>query len=348
MEFTRLGRTDFKVSRVCLGTMTWGEQNTEAEAHRQLSYALDRGVNFLDTAEMYPVPPRGETQGRTERYIGSWLKDAKTRDQVVIATKAAGPLRGMSHIRTETGDTRLDRANLRAAVETSLQRLGIDHIDLYQMHWPDRRTATFGQTAYVHEPDPAEVPIDATLDALGELVKEGKIRAVGVSNETPWGLARYLALAEFRGLPRVASIQNAYNLVNRVFEQGLAEVALREECGLLAYSPLGGGTLSGKYVGGAKPAGARMTLFTRFTRYNSASGQQAIERYVTLAREHGLDPAQMALAFCDAQPFVTSTIIGATSMDQLKSDLDAFDLTLAPEVLQGIASIHAELPNPCP
>ncbi|MEI9983469.1 MAG: NADP(H)-dependent aldo-keto reductase [Aliidongia sp.] len=346
MDYVRLGRTDFNVSRVCLGTMTWGEQNTEAEAHRQLSYALDRGVNFIDTAEMYPVPPRGETQGRTESYIGSWLKDAKTRDQVIIATKAAGPLRDMHHIRG--GDTHLDRANLRAAVETSLQRLGIDHIDLYQMHWPDRRTTTFGQTAYVHAEDPEEVAIDATLAALDELVKEGKIRAIGVSNETPWGLARYLALAEFRGLPRVASIQNAYNLVNRVFEQGLAEIALREDCGLLAYSPLGGGSLSGKYLNGAKPAGARMTLFTRFTRYNSALGQKAIERYVTLARDNGLDPAQMALAFVHHQAFVTSTIIGATSMDQLKSDVDAFDLKLPPELLQSIAALHAEIPNPCP
>jgi aryl-alcohol dehydrogenase-like predicted oxidoreductase len=342
MDYTRLGRTDIQVSRVCLGTMTWGEQNTEAEAHRQLSYALERGVTFIDTAEMYPVPPRGETQGR----IGSWLKAAKTRDRVVIATKAAGPLRDINHIRA--GETHLDRANLRAAVETSLKRLGIEQIDLYQMHWPDRRTTTFGQTTYVHAEDPEEVAIDATLEALDELVKEGKIRAIGVSNETPWGLARYLALAEFRGLPRVASIQNAYNLVNRVFEQGLAELALREECGLLAYSPLGGGTLSGKYLGGARPEGARMTLFTRFTRYSSARGKQAIERYVLLAREHGLDPAQMALAFVHAQNFVTASIIGATSLDQLKSDLDAFDLTLTPEVLQSIAAIHDEIPNPCP
>jgi aryl-alcohol dehydrogenase-like predicted oxidoreductase len=195
MDYVRLGRTDFRVSRVCLGTMTWGEQNTEAEAHRQLSYALDRGINFIDTAEMYPVPPRGETQGRTEAYIGSWLKDAKTRDKVVIATKAAGPQRDMHHIRN--GTMRLDRANLRAAVETSLQRLGIDHIDLYQTHWPDRRTTTFGQTSYIHDVDPEEVAIDATLEALGELVKEGKIRAIGVSNETPWGLARHLVLIEF-------------------------------------------------------------------------------------------------------------------------------------------------------
>jgi aryl-alcohol dehydrogenase-like predicted oxidoreductase len=346
MIYTRLGRTDFNVSRVCLGTMTWGEQNTEAEAHQQLSYALDRGINFLDTAEMYPVPPNGETQGRTEAYIGSWLKAEGTRDKVIIATKAAGPLRGMGHIRG--GDTHLDRANLRAAVEASLTRLGIDHIDLYQMHWPDRRTTTFGQTTYVHTEDPAEVAIEATLDALAELIKEGKIRAIGVSNETPWGLARYLALAEFRGLPRAASIQNAYSLVNRVFEQGLSEIALREGCGLLPYSPLGGGTLSGKYIGGARPEGSRMVLFKRFTRYDGEFGKEATGRYVQLARAHGLDPSQMALAWVNAQPFVTSTIIGATSMAQLATDIDAFDLVLPPEVLAGIEAIHAEIPNPCP
>jgi aryl-alcohol dehydrogenase-like predicted oxidoreductase len=346
MDYVRLGRTDIKVSRVCLGTMTFGEQNTEEDAHRQLSYALDRGVNFIDAAEMYPVPPRAETQGRTEAYIGSWVKATKTRDQVVIATKVTGPSRGMSHLRD--GETHLDRTNIRAAVEASLKRLGVDAIDLYQIHWPDRITTTFGTTSYVHTPDPAEVPIEVTLDALAELVREGKIRAVGVSNETPWGLDRYLALAEFRGMPRVASIQNAYNLVNRIFEQGLVEVALREDCGLLAYSPLGGGTLSGKYVGGARPPGSRMTLFTRFTRYDKPAGVKAIEAYVALARKHGMDPAQMALAFIHAQPFVTSTIIGATTMEQLKTDLDAFSVALPPEVLDGIAAIHAEIPNPCP
>jgi aryl-alcohol dehydrogenase-like predicted oxidoreductase len=346
MIYTRLGRTDFEVSRACLGTMTWGQQNTESEAHRQLSYALDRGINFLDTAEMYPVPPDGLTQGRTEAYIGSWLKAAKTRDQILIATKAVGPLRGIGHIRG--GNTHLDRANLRAAMDTSLQRLGIDHIDLYQTHWPDRRTTTFGQTKYLHADDPEEVAIEATLDALAELVKDGKIRAIGVSNETPWGLSRHLALAEFRGLPRVASIQNAYNLVNRTFEQGLSEIAQREDCGLLAYSPLGGGTLSGKYLNDARPEGARMTLFTRFTRYDGSLGKQAIARYVALAREHGLDPSQMALAFVNAQPFVTSTIIGATTLAQLKADIDAFDLVLSPEVLAAIEAIHAEIPNPCP
>ena len=346
MEYRRLGRTDIEVSRVCLGTMTFGQQNTETEAHDQLSLAIDQGVNFIDAAEMYPVPPKPETQGLTERHIGSWLKATGLRDKLVIATKGVGAARDMKHIRG--GNARLDGANIRAAVEDSLVRLGTDRIDLYQLHWPDRKTATFGQTTYVHELDPEEVPIESTLDALAGLVEAGKIRAVGLSNETPWGTMRFLALAEQRGLPRVASIQNAYNLVNRTFEQGLAEVALREDCGLLPYSPLGGGTLSGKYLGGARPAGARMTLFTRFTRYDKPEAIEAIGRYVALAREHGLDPAQMALAFVHRQPFVTSTIIGATTTTQLKQDLAAFDLTLSAEVLAGIEAIHRAIPNPCP
>ena len=346
MEYRRLGRTDIEVSRVCLGTMTFGQQNTETEAHDQLSLAIDQGVNFIDAAEMYPVPPKPETQGLTERHIGSWLKATGLRDKLVIATKVVGAARDMKHI--HGGNARLDGANIRAAVEDSLVRLGTDRIDLYQLHWPDRKTATFGQTTYVHELDPEEVPIESTLDALAGLVEAGKIRAVGLSNETPWGTMRFLALAEQRGLPRVASIQNAYNLVNRTFEQGLAEVALREDCGLLPYSPLGGGTLSGKYLGGARPAGARMTLFTRFTRYDKPEAIEAIGRYVALAREHGLDPAQMALAFVHRQPFVTSTIIGATTTAQLKQDLAAFDLTLSAEVLAGIEAIHRAIPNPCP
>ena len=346
MDYRRLGRTDIEVSRVCLGTMTFGEQNTEAEAHEQLSLAYDRGINFIDAAEMYPVPPKPETQCLTESYIGSWLKATGLRDKMVIATKVVGAARGMAHFRG--GNSRLDRTNIRAAIEDSLKRLGTDRIDLYQLHWPDRNTVTFGQTTYTHDLDPDEVAIETTLDALAELVKEGKVRAIGLSNETPWGTMRFLTLAEHRGLPRVASIQNIYNLVSRTFEQGLAEIALREDCGLLPYSPLGGGTLSGKYLGGAKPAGARMTLFTRFTRYNSPEAVDAIGRYVALAREHGLDPSQMALAFCHRQPFVTSTIIGATNLAQLKTDLAGFDLVLSDEVLAGIEAIHKAIPNPCP
>ena len=347
MLYTKLGRTDISVSRVCLGTMTFGEQNTEAEGHAQLDYAVERGVNFIDTAEMYPVPPRAETQGRTEAIIGSWLKARGRRDDLVIATKVAGPPRdGTAHIRP--GKVRLDRANIRAAIESSLRRLGTDYVDLYQLHWPDRATTTFGQTSYEHRLDPDEVPIEVTLEALAELVQEGKVRTIGLSNETPWGTMRFIAAANALGLPRVVSIQNAYNLVNRGFETGLAEVALREDVGLLAYSPLGGGTLTGKYLNGARPAGARMTLFTRFTRYDSAQGQRAIARYVALAREAGWDPAQFALAFVAAQPFVTSTIIGATSREQLETDLGAFDRVLTEPLLAAIQEIHEESPSPCP
>ena len=347
MRYSKLGRTDVSVSRVCLGTMTFGEQNTEAEAHAQLDHAVEAGINFIDTAEMYPVPPRAETKGRTEDYIGSWLKARGGRDKLVIATKVAGPARhGTSHIRP--GKVRLDRPNIEAALDASLKRLGVDHIDLYQLHWPDRNTVTFGQRVYTHDLDPDEVPIEETLAVLGDLVKAGKVREIGLSNETPWGAMRFLAASERLGLPRPVSIQNAYSLVNRNFESGLDEIALREDLGLLAYSPLGGGTLSGKYSNGARPAGARLTLFTRFTRYDSPQGVAATERYVALAREVGLDPSQMALAYIDAKAFVTSTIIGATSMEQLKTDIGAFDVKLDPEVVAQIEAIQLDFTNPCP
>jgi len=348
MKFKALSKTGISVSEICLGTMTWGQQNTEAQAHEQLDYALTRGINFLDTAEMYPVPPRGETQGRTEEYIGSWLTARGKRDDVVIATKVAGPTfrNGISHLRG--GLSRPDKRNISLAIDSSLARLRTDYVDLYQVHWPDRRTPLFGQTDYVHEDSPEDVPIEETLGALGDLVKAGKVRAIGLSNETPWGVMRFLHLAETLGLPRVASVQNAYSLVNRLYEQGLAEVSMREEVALLPYSPLGGGSLSGKYLGGAKPEGARMTLFNRFTRYESEQAQRAIAAYVALAQKHGLDPSQMALAFVASRQFVTSTIIGATSLAQLKTDIDAFDVELSPEVLAGIAEIHKESPNPCP
>ncbi len=336
------------MSEVCLGSMTWGQQNTEAQAHEQLDYALGQGINFIDTAEMYPVPPRAETQGRTEMYIGSWLAARGRRDDLVIATKVAGPAErnGIEYIRP--APVRLDERNIRAAIEGSLRRLRTDYVDLYQLHWPDRRAPIFGQRQYVHAPAEYEVPIEETLDSLARLVKEGKIRAVGLSNETAWGTMRFVQLAQAHGLPRVAAIQNAYSLVNRTFEHGQSEVALREDVGLLAYSPLGGGALSGKYIGGARPEGARMTLFTRFTRYGSPQGVRAIEAYVALARAHGWDPAQMALAFCAAREFMTSTIIGATTMAQLKADIAAFELRLSEELLAGIEAIHTESPNPCP
>jgi aryl-alcohol dehydrogenase-like predicted oxidoreductase len=345
MRFSALGRSGLSVSRVCLGTMTWGEQNTEAEAHQQLDYAVGRGVNFIDTAEMYPVPPRAETQGRTESHIGSWLKARGRRDDLVIATKVSGPARnGTTHIRP--GKVRLDRPNIVAAVDASLKRLGTDYIDLYQLHWPDRNVAMFGQRFYEHAVHPDEVAIEETLAVLGDLVTAGKLRFVGLSNETPWGVMRFLAASERLGLPRPHSIQNVYNLASRAFESGLDEIALREDVGLLAYSPLAGGTLSGKYLNGAQPAGARMTLFSRFNRNNSPQSQAAIERYVALARGAGLDPSQMALAYVDAKAFVTSTIIGATSMEQLKTNIDAFDLSLDPAVTQAIEAVHLDCPNP--
>lgn len=346
MEFRQLGQTDIKVSAICLGTMTWGEQNTEADAHAQLDYALAQGINFIDAAEMYPVPPKPETQGRTEAYIGSWLKARGRRDDIILASKISGPGNGLAHIRD--GRTRYTEPVIRAALESSLQRLQTDYVDLYQLHWPDRNTNFFGQLGYT--PTEEELPphVEETLTALAKLVEEGKVRHIGLSNETPWGLMRFLAAAEQLGLARVVSIQNPYNLLNRSFEIGLAEISLREQVGLLAYSPLAFGMLSGKYLDGARPEGARITLFSRFTRYLKDEGLRATAEYVQLAREHGLSPAQMALAYVTSRPFVTSNIIGATSMQQLQENIDSLSLTLSEEVLAGIEAIHTRQPNPCP
>ncbi|CAN7355692.1 NADP(H)-dependent aldo-keto reductase [Rhizobacter sp. LjRoot28] len=347
MKYRPLGRTGRQVSVIGLGTMTWGQQNTEADAHAQLDAAIEAGVNFVDTAEMYPVPPRPETQGATERHIGTWLRQGGRRDKIVLATKAAGPSRTAqrpSHIRG--GATSFTRQNLEHALNDSLARLQTDHVDLYQLHWPDRTTNTFGQRGYTHAPDEETVPIEETLEALAGLVQAGKVRHVGVSNETPWGLARFLQLAEARGLPRVASIQNAYNLVNRGFETGLSEFARRDDVGLLAYSPLAMGSLSGKYLAGARPPGARITLFDRFGRYKAEPVERATCAYVTLFRRHGLDPAQAALAFVNSRPFVTSTLIGATTLEQLAANIASVDLVLSDEVLAGIEAIQDRYPNP--
>jgi len=345
MEYRRLGNTDIKVSAICLGTMTWGQQNTEAQAHEQLDYAIARGINFIDTAEMYPVPPTAETQGRTEAYIGTWLKKRGRRDDIVLATKVAGPGNGLTYLRE--GKTRFTEAELREALDGSLKRLQTDYVDLYQLHWPSRPTNFFGKLGYDASRPLKPDNIEETLTALGKLVREGKIRHIGLSNETPWGVMRFLALAEQLGLPRVVSIQNPYNLLNRTFEIGLAEVAHRENVGLLAYSPMAFGKLSGKYLDGDCPNG-RISLFSRFTRYQTAEGEKATAEYVRFAREHGLDPAQMALAFVTSRPFVTANIIGATTMEQLKSNIDSFELTLSEEVLAGIEAIHQRQPNPCP
>lgn len=344
MQYRRLGRTDLQISEICLGTMTWGEQNSEAEAHAQIDLALDAGVNFMDTAEMYPVPPCAETQGRTEQYIGSWFAKTGKRDKFILATKVAGP-GSMNYIRSGPS---LNRASVLAACETSLRRLQTDYIDLYQIHWPQRPVNSFGKLGYDGRGEDGGVPIEETLSALDELVRAGKVRHIGVSNETPWGVAEYLRLAAAHGWPRLVSIQNPYSLLNRSFEIGLAEFALREQVGLLAYSPLGMGVLSGKYLDGAKPEGARMTRFTRWTRYSNPQAEDATRAYVDLAREHGLDAAQLALAWILQQPFVSSVIIGATSVAQLRSDLGAAGLRLGADVLSAVERIHRRHTIPCP
>jgi aryl-alcohol dehydrogenase-like predicted oxidoreductase len=327
--------------------MTFGEQNTEQEAFAQLDMALDAGVNFIDTAEMYSIPPRAQTMGSTERIIGRWLQQRGCRDKVIIATKVAGPGRDwLTYIRG--GNNRLDRSNIQAAVDDSLRRLQTDVIDLYQLHWPERQTNYFGKLGFVPTDSEAEVPLLETLQALGELVAAGKIRFVGVSNETPWGLMSYLRLAESHGLPRMVSIQNPYSLLNRTFEIGLAEVSHREQVGLLAYSPLGFGVLSGKYLTGSKPAGARLTLYPHYDRYSNAQARKATHDYVNLARDHGLEPAQMALAYVTSRPYLASNIIGATTLDQLRSNLQSADLNLSDEVLDEIERIHHRQPNPSP
>ncbi|MDX1655327.1 MAG: NADP(H)-dependent aldo-keto reductase, partial [Candidatus Competibacteraceae bacterium] len=319
MRYNPIPHTDLSVSRICLGTMTWGEQNSQAQAHRQLDYALERGVNFIDTAEMYPVPPRPETQGRTEAYLGNWLAARGNRERVVLATKVTGRSQELSYVRE--GTVCLDRRNITQAVEASLKRLQTDYIDLYQVHWPDRQTNFFGRLGYVHR-EQDFVPIAETLEVLGDLVKAGKVRHIGLSNETPWGVMEYLRIAEDQGLPRVVTIQNPYSLLNRTFEVGLAEIAHREGVELLAYSPLAFGVLSGKYLEG-NPPGARLTLFDRFTRYSNPQALAATRAYVALARDHGLDPARMALAYVNSRSFLTANIIGATTMEQLEADIDS-------------------------
>ncbi len=347
ITYRTLGQTDIRVSAICLGTMTWGSQNSEAEAHAQIDYALDRGINFIDTAEMYPTTPgTPENRGSTEAYIGNWIASSGQRDRIVLATKVAGPT-ALASIRG--GDNHLDRRNIEAAIDDSLRRLKTDYIDLYQLHWPDRRVPMFGARGLSNLGDPSgTVAIGETLAVLAELVTAGKIRAFGVSNETSWGVAEFLRHARDAGLPRVASIQNAYNLLNRGFEIGLSEFALREHVGLLAYSPLAAGFLSGKYLGGAVPPGSRLAVASNFPRYLSPQQPDAVTRYIALARELGLTPAAMALAFVYGRPFVTSSIIGATSITQLTEDIDGSLAKLPDEAFTAIAEIYRLYPDPCP
>ncbi len=345
MIYRKLGDDGPEVSAICLGTMTFGQQNSEAEGHAQLDRAFDRGINFIDTAEMYPVPARAETSGATERIVGSWLA-RKPRERVVLATKATGPARSLQWIRG--GPPALDRANLRAAVEGSLRRLRTGYIDLYQLHWPERNQPMFGQWQYDPEKERDCTPIRAQLEALAELVAEGHIRYIGLSNEHPWGVMEFVRIADELGLPRVVSVQNAYSLLNRVFEYGLAEVCHRERIGLLAYSPLAFGLLSGKYLGNAAAAG-RVTLFEHFAqRYAKPGVARATAAYAALARRHGLAPAQLALAFAYRQPCVASTIIGATTMAQLEENLVAWDVEITPGLAADIDAIHLRCGNPAP
>ncbi|RJG14529.1 aldo/keto reductase [Massilia cavernae] len=346
MKRVKLGASTLEVTPICLGTMTFGEQNTEEQAHSQLDYALERGINFIDTAEMYPVMPRPTTQGSTERFIGSWLKKTGKRDRVVLATKVAGPNAAMHWIRN--GKNNLDAANIRAAVESSLKRLQTDYIDLYQMHWPSRNVPVFGATAFDPGNERASVAIEDTLAVLGSLVDEGKIRYIGVSNESCWGVSEYVKQAENKGLPRIATIQNLYNLAARGFETSLLdETCMREYVSLLAYSPLAFGQLSGKYMDNPHAHG-RLTIFppTWSPRYLRPAVLHAVKEYAALARAHGMTPAQMALAWCYSRWFVASTIIGATTLEQLKENIDAAQLTLSRDVVDAIDAIHARITNP--
>ena len=348
MRYNTLGTSDLHVSEICLGTMTFGDQNTEAEAHAQIERALERGVNFIDTAELYPVPPKAETHTRTESYIGSWLAaNPGRRDEFILATKVTGRSGMLPWIRGGDELPVVDRSNIERAIDGSLQRLQTDYVDLYQIHWPDRNVPKFGEPRFDPEREWDATPIREQLEVLKELVDAGKVRYIGLSNETPWGVQQFTRLAEEHGVPRVVSVQNAYNLLNRAFENGLDEVSYREQVPLLVYSPLAFGHLAGKYLDGGAPDGARLTLYPDFgNRYAKPGVEEAVREYVQLARDSGLDPAQMALAFCRQRFFTASTIIGATTMAQLDADIDSAEVTLGDDVLNAIDAIHRRYTNP--
>lgn len=348
MRFNPLGHTDIQLPEICLGTMTFGEQNSQPEAFEQLNYALANGFYFWDTAEMYSVPPKPETYGATETIIGNWFAQHGQRDQVFLASKIAGPGFGGSHIRE--GKTQFGQ-HITQALDGSLKRLQTDYIDLYQLHWPERHTNFFGSLGYGNAEAASDYEVEAiqqTLLALQKEIDRGRIRHIGLSNETPWGTMKFLHLAEKLGIDKFVSIQNPYNLLNRTYEMGMSEIAKYEGIGLLAYSPLAFGYLTGKFRHGARPANARVTLFSRFTRYSNPQSEWATEQYAQLAEQHGLTLTQLALAFIKQQFFVTSTIIGATSVQQLKEDIQAFDIILDDAVLKGIEDIHKQQPNPAP
>ncbi|NQX86252.1 MAG: NADP(H)-dependent aldo-keto reductase [Flavobacteriaceae bacterium] len=345
MKYSRLPHTTIKVSKICLGSMTWGNQNTEAEAHEQLDYAFNQGVNFIDTAELYPVPATAETQGRTSKIIGSWLKKTGYRERLVLASKIAGPGDYTAHIRS----TGFCPKSIKSAVNAELERLQTDYIDVYQLHWPERQTNTFGVRDYTHNAnDPWTDNFNEVLHTLDEMIRAGKIRHVGLSNEKAWGAMRYLEESKNHNLPRMKTIQNAYSLLNRVFEGDMAEVSLREGLGLLAYSPMAFGVLSGKYIEGKATPKSRLKLFPRFARYSSAQATVATQHYLELAKAYNMSLAQLSLAFVTQQPFVTSNIIGATNMQQLKENIGSINVELSAEILEKINAIHAIIPNPAP
>jgi aryl-alcohol dehydrogenase-like predicted oxidoreductase len=345
MKYSNLPNTTTKISKIGLGTMTFGQQNSEAEGHEQMDYALENGVNFFDTAEMYSVPAKKETYGSTEKIIGTWFKKTGNRENVVLATKIAGPNRNFDYMRKEND---FSSESLTYALDQSLKRLQTDFIDLYQLHWPERKSNMFGVLGFKVQEDAWEDNFQSVLECLQGFIKQGKIRTIGVSNETPWGLMRFLEESNKYNLPRMATIQNPYSLVNRSFEVGLSEVCHRENVGLLAYSPLAFGVLTGKFLNGANPPNARINLFPQFARYNSENTREAARRYNEIANDFGLTLTELSLAFVNQQPFLSSTIIGATTIEQLKENINSIKVTLDENVLNEIDKIHSIIPNPAP
>ena len=345
MNFKKLGNTDLKVSAICLGTMTWGEQNNQTEAFEQMNYSLDCGINFFDAAEIYPSPCRKETFGETEKIIGKWFNEKKNRDKVILASKIAGP--GLSWVRN--GGQNFSEQKIKKAIEDSLQRLKTDYIDLYQLHWPERKTNFFGRLNYTHKEKDSFNNFESILTSLEKFIKEGKIRYVGLSNETPWGLSKFLEISKEKNLPRVLSVQNPYSLLCRTYEIGLSEISIREKSGLLAYSPLAGGFLTGKYRNNNLPDKSRQKLFADYyTRYSKSDVSPVIEKYYNIAEKFNLNFAQMSIKFCEIQKFLTSVIIGATSMEQLKIDIESVNVNLTEEILKEINNVQLKYPNPCP
>jgi len=346
MNYKKLGSTDVDVSTICLGTMTWGEQNSKADGFEQMDYAIDNGVNFWDTAEIYAIPMREETYGETENIIGEWFKKTKKRDKVILATKVSGPT-SKEYIRG--GGCSYDKKSMSEALEKSLKRMQTDYIDLYQLHWPERNTNFFGKQGYEHDSNEKNwIAFEEILENLKKFVDAGKIRYVGLSNETAWGLAKCLELSKLKNLPKMMAVQNPYNLLNRTYEVGLAEISVREQSGLLAYSPLAFGYLTGKYRNNNMPKGSRIDLFKDFTRYNNENSIKAIEEYYKISQKFNLDFAQMSIKFCEIQPFVTSVIIGATTMQQLKTNVESVNVKLNNEIINEINEIQKKYPNPCP